>query len=229
MALKKNASHRLPFIPLKDPTPGLVTDLLEHTPRYGATEFRRLVEDAIGAIHQLPGLLKNPKVPDLDLKDIEAYFGRSSAASGGRIGSNVANRFRTGRDERGHEYGMVLAATTLRASLNFERFGIALIEELKRRDGLCIANRSIAQRGPVGSTEPGFIYMTFRIKASKEHASVLGPAEIRDAVREIVDAVKGDDVPVARQVIREAATVGVSRANDTAYTGSHVLILGARE
>ena len=179
--LPANPNVELPMMSLRDADVRRVSALLQHVPEYSSTEWRRLVSNTVGAIHQIPRILEVSKVPNLDLKDIEAYFGRSSAGTT-YPGVNLYQRFQAGLKERNHDYGIVFAKTSIRASLNFERFGISLIEQLRRVDGLCISNKTFAARGRVGDIEPGYLYLTFRITQGKEHARKLTQNEIDRAV-----------------------------------------------
>jgi hypothetical protein len=43
----------IPMIPLSGMTPDIIADVLQTVPRYGPTDFRSLVENTIGAIHQI--------------------------------------------------------------------------------------------------------------------------------------------------------------------------------
>jgi hypothetical protein len=208
--LPSNPKSLIPFIALESATPTSVTSLLQHVPVYGAREWRRLVANTIGAIHQVPHVFKSKALPKLDLKDIEAYFGRSS--SGSTIaGHNLYGRFRAGL-ERGHSFGMVFATTDIDATLHFERFGISLINRLKDVDGLCIANKSLAAHGKVGTTEPGYLYMTFGFEEGDEHARMLSQREIDDAVAGMLADLREADAAPSKSV-HEAARDGISLAS----------------
>lgn len=184
MALKRNDDIVLPLMALNEATPTTVSGMVQHVPEYAPRDWRRLVENTVGAIHQIPRILKKSNMPDLDLKDIEEYFGRSSAGAE-ILGHNLYGRFRSGL-VREYELGMVFAKTTILASRNFERFGISLIDQLKKMNGLCISNRTFASSGSVGVTESGFLYMTFRLKRGREHAQQLSQKEINYGVQEVL-------------------------------------------
>ena len=74
--LPSNLSAKVPMMVLQEADVRGVTALLSHVPEYSSQEWRRLVANAIGAIHQIPRLLQSKGLPNLDLKDVEAYFGR---------------------------------------------------------------------------------------------------------------------------------------------------------
>lgn len=222
--LPSNPKSMVPFVVLESATPTSITAMLEHVPVYGPTEWRRLVENAIGAIHQIPRVLKSKALPNLDLKDVEAYFGRSSSGAD-IIGKNLYGRFRTGFMERGHTFGMVFAQTSIAATLRFERFAISLINQLKDRDGLCISNRTLAPRGNVGDTEPGYLYMTFTLVEGDEHARVLSQREVDEAVADVIDEFRRSAVTPVKAVHENAARIAVSIANDVQFIGEHRIAL----
>ncbi len=221
--LPSNPDSLVPLMVLAEITPASVTQVLAHVPKYTPREIRRLVANTVGAVHQIPRILKKKSLPELDLKDIEAYFGRSS---GGRelAGTNLYARFRAGH-ERGHTHGMVFASTTITASLRFERFGITLIEQLKKLDGLCISNKTLASRGRVGATEPGLLYLTFRVTEGDEHARVLSQAEISASVASMLRELDEDNTPLAKSIQESAARTGLELANDVEFIGKHRIAL----
>lgn len=218
MAIRPNPRSMIPALRLEDLTPALVTAALDRVPSYGPTGYRRLAEDTVGAIHQLPRLFRAASGELFDLKDIVAYFGRSSAARD-EPGLNVYARFREGFQARGDDFGLIFAQTTIAASRAFERWGIALIDFMKSRDGLCISNRTQYCRGSVGSTEPGYLYMTFHFARGREAAGVLSQAEIDRGAREILPAIDGNMPSVDRRTMAGATAACLDRANKLKWVG----------
>lgn len=221
--LPSSPNSLIPLVVLAEATPASVSKVLEHVPKYSPGEVRRLVKNTVGAIHQIPRILKKRSLPELDLKDIEAYFGRSSG-SADIPGTNLYGRFRAGL-ERGDTHGMVFAHTTIRASLRFERFGITLINHLKKVDGLCISNKTLASHGRVGSTEPGFLYLTFKVTEGDEHARKLTQREIDAGVASILRELEAEPVVMTKSIQESAARTALELANDVEFTGEHHIAL----
>lgn len=242
--LEKNPNIVIPCIELCDATPANIAYLIEHTPRYGRSEFKRLVENTIGAIHQIPHIFGCRGMEDYDLKNIVVHFGRSSAGRNS-IGQNLSSRFANSRKNKGHTFGMVFAETTIDASLRYERWGTYLIDYLKHVEGLCISNRTFFSGGSVGSYEPGFLYLTFSIEKTREKlAKKLSNKQIIDGEAYIKkhvvdthpinvagtktsrDAVSGADYfneyigdkKTSRDVV-DGFVTGLQKANDTSSMG----------
>ncbi len=178
--LPKNAGFSLPIFPLVDVTPNsLFESVLPTVPRYEHVEFSRLVRNTIGAIHQIPLFFNRARGARYQLKQIEAYFGRSSG-SPLHPAQNLYQRLYKGLTERDHQYGMVFGTMKIRSSVRHEQQGINILTALKRNDGLCISNNSFHGGGRVGSTEPGYLYMTFRILRGRaaRPARILSTEEI---------------------------------------------------
>lgn len=205
--------------------------ILPLVPRYGAVEFRRLVENTIGAIHQIPPLLFKLEREKYELKQIQAYFGRSSASEG-QVTRNLYNRFQTGMRDRNHEYGMVFARCTIRHSLRYEHQGIRVLDVLKDNDGLCISNNSFYGAGRVGSTEPGYLYMTFRaLRSTREHsARVLSKMDILEIVREREVEIDQEarDYREPKEDLVESLLSALVKANDTKYYGEHTIAMDTK-
>ncbi|WP_372365430.1 hypothetical protein [Candidatus Uabimicrobium sp. HlEnr_7] len=91
--LKGNPNIIIPCIDLYDSSPAVIAELVESTPKYTGKEFKRLVENTIGTIHQIPMKFKGDLVRNVDLKNIIVYFGRSSADSKNKR-QNLFSRFK---------------------------------------------------------------------------------------------------------------------------------------
>ena len=52
--LVSNPNSLIPLVSLVEATPATMTAVLDHVPQYGPGEVRRLVQNTIGAIHQIP-------------------------------------------------------------------------------------------------------------------------------------------------------------------------------
>ena len=124
--LPKNSEIVLPYMDLRRAKVPSIERLLSHVPEYRGTEYKRLVENTIGAIHQIPRLHRSVTGERIELKQIEAYFGRSSGTS-----ANLAGRWRAGLD-RGHEHGMVFARCSVKASLGYRANGGRSPKEVER-------------------------------------------------------------------------------------------------
>jgi hypothetical protein len=197
---------------LDDLTLDEVEHLAVNATRYGAAEFTRLVENTVGAIHQIPGYFFRSTGSKYELKQIEAYFGRSSGAANGE--TNLYQRLRAGV-KRGHTHGFVFASSAIKHSLRYERHGIGLLDALREQAGLCISNNSLSAIGRVGAHEPGYLYVTFRLlRTCPELARELTQAEIRDICRRMRDEL-GDDL--------EGFKRGLETANDTHWGGTQTL------
>jgi hypothetical protein len=210
------------MIRLEDATPAAIAKLIDYAPQYGPTSFKKLVQDAVGAIHQVPRAFAVRNQAPLDLKDIVAYFGRSSGSEYG-IASNVYSAFQRGLG-RGDTHGMVFAQTSIKASLKYERWGISLINYLKENDGLCISNKTLTARGGVGAVEPGFLYITFRFMRGKEYANMLTQAEINEGIRQIVEEMEALNVK-SQNELHEGISAGLIKANDVQYVGTKAIRL----
>ena len=117
-----------------------------------------------------------------------------------------------------------MALTSIKATAHFERFGIAYLEQLKANNGLCISNKTLYAKGNVGTTEPGFLYMTFQIIPQQEEdfAKMTDPREIARAIPNIL---KGPGVNQlgSRVELKDTITDGFRQANLVSDTGGHEL------
>lgn len=222
LQLRRNCRMIIPMMPFSGMTVDMIADVLQTVPKYGPTSFRSLVENTIGAIHQIPWILYRETGIKYQLKQIEAYFGRSSGGNN-HVALNLYQCWTRGARERSHTYGMVFAQTTINASIKYERHGILLINVLKEEDGLCISNRTLTAKGGVGNNEPGFLYMTFRLLTKEsEPAQELTYEQIRDCVRRekerLASLAKSDDLPV--QTLQVAFKAGLEKANNINHLGS---------
>ena len=219
--LRGNSRMLISMIPLREMTPDMIADELHTVPKYGPIDFTALVENTIGAIHQIPNIFYQETRIPYQPKQIEAYFGRSSGGSSHPAG-NLYQCWLRGVRERSHTYRMVFAQTPIKASLKYERHGIHLIEALREIDGLCISNRTLTAKGGVGSNEPGFLYMTFRLlKEESEPALELTYEQIRDCVRRKKDelASLAEDTESPIRELQVAFKAGLERANTLSYRG----------
>lgn len=224
--LKANPRMVIPMIPLAKMSASTIGQLLPHVPEYGPTDFRSLVENTIGAIHQVPHIFHEQTQIKYQLKQVEAYFGRSSSGVSD-IAQNIYSCWVRGREERGHNYGMVFAKTSIKASLKYERHGILLIEALRQEDGLCISNKTLTARGGVGSIEPGFLYMTFRLlRKTPEPARELTFEEIRDCVRKMKTELSdlAVEMKIPEKDVRDAFQHGLEQANNVENRGRYKVI-----
>ena len=220
--LRRNPQMIIPMIPFTGMTVDMIADVLQTVPRYGPTSFRSLVENTIGAIHQIPRIVYRETGIQYQPKQIEAYFGRSSSGNS-HVAFNLYQCWMRGAHERSHTYGMVFAQTTINASLKYERHGILLINALKEEDGLCISNRTLTAKGGVGNNEPGFLYLTFRLLTKEsEPARELTYDQIRDCVRrekeKLASLANSADSPFS--TLQLAFKAGLEKANDINYLGS---------
>lgn len=217
--LPSNPDTVIPIFPLAAATLPDIDEAIEEAPVYGEFDFRELVCNTIGALHQIPRLFHKKTGIRYQLKQVEAYFGRSSCGASA-VATNLSQRLRAGREQREHEYGMIFAKTSIRASLRYERHGIRLLQALQDMDGLCISNNSFAAVGRVGAVEPGFLYMTFRmLEDEPEAARELTKEEIKELVREYRREIgarsRENDAAV------EGFEVGLETANNVNFRGEH--------
>jgi hypothetical protein len=218
--LPSNEKFIIPMINLDEVSSSALTAMIENAPQYNGRQFKNLIKNTIGAIHQIPHIFEKVNTTDkIDLKNIEAYFGRSSV-SADEPGKNIASRFKSHRDnaERKHKFGMIIAKTSIENTLLMERFGINIIETLKKKNGLCIANRTGYSKGGIGENEPGLLYMTFKITTKDDKpANVLTNVQIRAAVNAVMKDLGldiNDDKPVAT-----AAKLAFDAANEVRFIG----------
>lgn len=219
--LRGNSRMLISMIPLGEMTLDLIAEMLPTVPKYGPRDFRPLVENTIGAIHQIPKIFYRETGIPYQPKQIEAYFGRSSGGSN-HVAWNLYQCWARGVRDRSHVYGMVFAQTPIQASLRYEKHGILLIEALKEVDGLCISNRTLTAKGGVGSNEPGFLYMTFRLlREESKPANELTYEQILDCVRREKDRLEGlaENTESSVRDLQVAFKTGLERANTLSYQG----------
>jgi transcriptional regulator with XRE-family HTH domain len=218
--IARNGHAVIRLIRLEDATLDTLESLVEQAPNYASRQYREVTLDTIGAIHQIPEIFAKNFSRKIDLKNIEAYFGRSSASQSG-LANNIYQRFRQGSSDRKHEWGMVLAVTSIAATLHYEKFGISVVETLRKKKGLCIANETGFSKGNVGSTEPGFLYLTFKIiDQYEDFAHVLSKEQIDDAVRRMLDDPAVNRLASQDEIVR-AAVPAFQQANTLRRFGKH--------
>ncbi|MBV5308551.1 hypothetical protein [Chromatium okenii] len=215
-SLPKNKNFELPIFSLENLTRDELKTFADQAPQYKSAQFKKLVSNTIGAIHQIPRLFHSIDGFEYQLKHIEAYFGRSSGAASNHQCDNLYQRVcRAGFDERHHEYGMIFARTTLKDCALYEHHGIRLFEILRKTDGLCISNRSISAFGRRGTVEPGFLYITFRIiEEQEEAAQILTDRTIKELIEE--DRKKRES---SAEI--ESIKAGLECANDVNHHGDY--------
>lgn len=219
--LPSNPYSVLPVLDLATATNVDIEQSIAEAPDYGPTEYRRLVENTVGAIHQIPVVFYEKTGVKYELKQVEAYFGRSS--SGGQwFAANLSQRFRAALEQRRHPFAMVFARTSIVASLRYERHGIKLLDVLRQHNGLCISNRSFAAVGRVGTVDPGFLYLTFRmLEKEPAPARELTRAEINKLVLRYSAEFDG----AHRTEKLNAFQACLERANDVRFHGGQRLKL----
>jgi len=210
------------MINLDEISPSALTEMIDNAPEYEKRQFKQFVTNTIGAIHQIPHIFaKSNSEKPFDLKNVEAYFGRSSA-SADEPGKNIASRFKSHRDhvERRHQFGMIIAKTTIENTLLMERFGISVIEKLKEVGGLCIANKTAYSKGGVGDTEPGLLYMTFKFIVQEEQfGRVLSNSQIKSAVAMVMSEL--ELLKSESKSVESAAELAFQAANEPRFIGGH--------
>ena len=70
--LRGNSRTLISMVPLNEMTPDMIADVLQAVPKYGPTDFRSLVENTIGAIHQIPRIFYRETGVPYQPKQIEA-------------------------------------------------------------------------------------------------------------------------------------------------------------
>ncbi len=216
--LPSNPKSVLPILPLAEITLSDIAAAIKDAPTYGAFDFRDLVSNTIGAIHQIPLLFHRTTGVEYQLKQVEAYFGRSSGSQ--MMGFNLSQRLRAAT-ARGHDWGMIFAQTSVKASLKYERHGIRLLDVLREMDGLCISNNSFHAVGRTGLTEPGFLYMTFRILDDEpDPARELTKDEIKKLVRDYRAEILREPSKASDDALA-GFEAGLTTANDVNARGTY--------
>ena len=214
--------YPIPLFRLEDATPRAIEDWIDQSPKYEISEIRDLLRNAQGVIHQIPRLFFCEGEGKFNLKHIRGYFGRSSAGARG-FADNLYQRFQCGIKDRKDSHGIILALTSIKATAHLERFGIAYFEQLKANNGLCISNKTLYAKGNVGTTEPGFLYMTFQIIPQEEdYAKMTDPREIARAIPNLLK-VPGVSQLGSRVELKDTITDGFRQANVVSDTGDHEL------
>lgn len=219
--IARDAKNRgqIPVFKLKDATPRAIEHLIEQSPQYDISEVRALLSNATGVIHRIPKLFFCEGESKFALKNIRGYFGRSSAGVKG-LADNLYQRFRFGYTERKDSHGIIFAVTSIKATALLERFGIGFLKHLKKNHGLCIANATGYDKGRVGITEPGFLYMTFKIRDQEEDwGKMLTPRQIEGAINQMMKE-PGVNQLGSQGEVRDAFSDAFRQANEPSYTGN---------
>ena len=218
-SLPKTDNYSLPVINIAKASAAAVAEHARNVKEYGASDWMNLVADLIGAIHQIPAIYSKAMGQRIDLKHIQAYFGRSSAGPHGD-GTNLKNRLYAGLKNRQHPYGIVLAQMEIDTTIYFEKFGISLLDKLRTRNGLCISNTSSVGQGGVSQHGPGYLYMTFSVeKPTESLAQQLTNNEIRVAVEEMLVQETNGHGPKVKRLWRDAGIRAFELSNDGTYKG----------
>ena len=121
---------------------------------------------------------------------------------------------------------MVFGTTGIQDSERFERWGIKLVNQLKKLDGLCIANRSGFAIGPHGTHEPGILYITFRFINSHETSHAFSDEEFRRSVISTFngcvheESMIGEDMcPDDKRILAEGLAIGYALKDQHQFTG----------
>jgi hypothetical protein len=131
------------------------------------------ISHVVRVIHSIPKFDSSRSMDRLTI-----YLGRSTL-------DNVGDRFNDHHINRGHDQGVILFRTKGAFVRNLEVLGIAVIDALRNRNMLCVANVDRSGFGP--EPKPGneaCIYLTWGT-TTRVQLQVPSMAALRDVAREV--------------------------------------------
>jgi hypothetical protein len=144
---------------LRNPDVARELDLFEALGR--APERRRFslaAKDVIRAIHAVPTLFD-----DCGLDEVEVYIGRAGATP-----RHVFNRWKIHRQEKEHQYGIVILRCETGVVDRWEGAAANLVKRLETHGRLCVRNASARGQGGLPDTPLSCIYITWRTGPTRE-------------------------------------------------------------
>ncbi|MAT24843.1 MAG: hypothetical protein CMN29_07735 [Sandaracinus sp.] len=152
-------------------------DLVEaaHAAPHYTSRYSHALRRAIQTVHGLPRLFRGT-----ELGEIEVYVGRS-------FPEGLRNRFRDHHTKRRHEHGVVCFTCPTTDVRRVERLAIRLVDRLRRRTRLCVANVDLEPSGPLPASPVSAIYLTWRL-VPRRPVGRPTPTE----VRQLADALYAD-------------------------------------
>ncbi len=179
-----------------------IAEGLATAPRY--ERFADAAKSIILAIHAIPRLRE-----DTSLGQVEVYVGRAGATP-----RHILNRWKTHREEKKHQHGLVAIECPTHVVELWERAAIRVVNKLRNDGRLCVKNASSSSQGQLPGEEYSCIYVTWKKsteielepssrayveEVASEVAGQLRPELTRDQVLRAID-------PISRPM-REFANV----------------------
>ena len=158
----------------------LIEEAIEDAPRFD--RFSDAFRHATKVIHGLPALMQA-----MTLENVEVYIGRTALTV-----RNVHSRWTSHRNEKNHEFGVVLFSCPTRVVANWEKVAISVIKRLEQRRNLCVANAVAGGGGGLPDTPQSCVYMTWRYGRRRTRAPVR-QSDLDDLALDVNGEVGGDD------------------------------------
>jgi hypothetical protein len=139
----------------------LLSALIEEAPHY--TRLREVFPRVVRVVHGTPLLVEGA-----DLSEVEVYVGRAGLSE-----EYLSARFRYRARLRGHEFGTVICTCPTTTVPFLEGGAVRILDLLRRRGKLCVANVSTHGGGSLPRTRTSAIYMTWGYEARGPVGSIL--------------------------------------------------------
>lgn len=127
-----------------------IRDGIAAAPNY--LRFGDAAKHVMRSIHAIPFLFE-----DMKRGEIEVYLGRA-----GGTAEHVSGRFRSHRQNKDHEHGVVLLEGATSLVISWEGSANRMLSGLERRGMLCVANILAGENGPTPATGTSVVYLTWR-------------------------------------------------------------------
>ena len=149
-----------------------------------AVEYDRFADmgkHVIRTIHAVPQL------HDTDGSKIELYLGRSGATP-----SHVYGRFSSHVDTKEHHGGTVVALCPTSKVTLWEGAAVRVLNQLRRRGKLCVANVACHGGGALPNTRDSIIYLTWMELGRRQRLSPITRNDIDVVSRDVAEAIGGE-------------------------------------
>ena len=141
---------------------------------FGSKSFSAVGKHTIETIHAVPRLY------NVDGSQVEFYLGRSGATP-----KNVLQRLFNHFTKKDHEGAIILARCQTSIALKWEDVAVKILNNLKVRNKLCVANIACSSVGRIPATEESIIYLTWKILKTPKKISLVKRNEIESIAQTV--------------------------------------------
>lgn len=143
---------------------------------FGSKSFAAVGRYTIETIHAVPRLY------GVDGSQVEFYLGRAGATT-----KHVLQRLFDHFANKHHEGAIVLARCQTSTALKWEDVAVKILNNLRDRNKLCVANIACSSVGRIPKTEESIIYLTWKILKVPARISLVKRNDIQSIAESVAE------------------------------------------